>query len=88
MPHDYIQEYFEIDIDDALRLAAKQMNTTHEELSDWDNHNYKGFVRHQLLTMTEVISFLGALVAAQRREIDTLQTTVRILEHYLAPEKE
>lgn len=62
--------YFTQPISEALTQAGAQMKTIITETSEY-NGNSPAFWRHQILEMAQVVSFLGALVAAQHQEAQT-----------------
>ncbi len=65
-------EYFMQGIDESLSLAAQQMNLIVEETVTYSGDRPE-FFQHQIVQMAEVVRFLGALVATQRQEIETLK---------------
>lgn len=75
--------YFTMPIDEALRAAGASMKTIIQETSTYDGSRLELFLKHQVLEMAEVVSFLGALVAAQRQKIEELEGKVKLL----GPEK-
>lgn len=72
-------DYFEMDIGEALSLAAEQANTIIEETGNYDG-NLPLFWKHQIVESAKITRFLGALVASQQQEIKALRTRLERIE--------
>lgn len=70
MPNDY----FELPINEALALAAAQVNVVIEETENYGG-NRPDFYKHQIIKTAEIVRFLGAMVAAQQQEIAALKNS-------------
>ncbi len=72
-------DYFEMDISEALSLAAAQTNAIIEETESYDG-DLPAFWKHQIVESAKIIRFLGALVTSQQQEMRNLRTRIEKLE--------